>query len=185
MLIGLIADTHGYLDPRVPPALKGVDLILHAGDIGAEGVLAALEHIAPVTAVAGNNDAKLAQFGLPLRVDVELDGVKLHLVHRLIDAAPGPGTRIVVYGHSHKALVAKRGGLSRRQKHTMRPIIRSATKKSPAYRPPGARHSPIASIRVVRRSEARPGRLRSRRRQLEGPASHHPRQMQPELRRSV
>src|SRR5439155_21233617 len=111
MLIGLIADTHGYLDPRVPPALKGVDLILHAGDIGAEGVLAALEHIAPVTAVAGNNDAKLAQLGLPLRVDMELDGVKLHLVHRLIDAAPGPGTRIVVYGHSHKALVAEREGM--------------------------------------------------------------------------
>src|SRR5439155_14416843 len=111
MLIGLIADTHGYLDPRVPPALKGVDLILHAGDIGAEGVLVALEHIAPVTAVAGNNDAKLAPLGLPLRVDVELDGVKLHLVHRLIDAAPGPGTRIVVYGHSHKALVTEREGV--------------------------------------------------------------------------
>jgi putative phosphoesterase len=111
MLIGLIADTHGYLDPRVPPALKGVDLILHAGDIGAEEVLAALGRIAPVTAVAGNNDAKLAQLGLPLRVDVELAGVKLHLVHRLIDAAPGPGTRIVVYGHSHKALVAEREGV--------------------------------------------------------------------------
>jgi uncharacterized protein len=108
MLIGLIADTHGYLDPRVPPALKGVDLILHAGDIGAEGVLAALEHIAPVTAVAGNNDAKVAQLGLPLRVDLNLEGVKLHLVHRLIDAAPSSGTRIVVYGHSHKALVAER-----------------------------------------------------------------------------
>ncbi len=52
MLIGLIADTHGYLDPRVPPALKGVDLILHAGDIGAEDVLAALERIAPVTATS-------------------------------------------------------------------------------------------------------------------------------------
>src|SRR5438132_9668624 len=111
MLIGLIANTHGYLDPRVPHALKGVDLILHAGDIGAEGVLAALERIAPVTAVAGNNDAKLAQLGLPLRVDMELEGVKLHLVHRLIDAAPGPGTRIVVYGHSHKSLVAEREGV--------------------------------------------------------------------------
>src|SRR5207237_5861826 len=104
MLIGLIADTHGYLDPRVPPALKGVDLVLHAGDIGAAGVLAELANIAPVTAVAGNNDAKLAQLGLPLRVDVELEGVKLHLVHRLIDAAPRAGTRIVVYGQSHKAL---------------------------------------------------------------------------------
>src|SRR5947209_9590162 len=77
MLIGLIADTHGYLDPRVPPALKGVQLILHAGDIGAEGVLVALASIAPVTAVAGNNDANLAQLGLPLRVDMELEGVKL------------------------------------------------------------------------------------------------------------
>src|SRR5437667_7774976 len=111
MLIGLIADTHGYLDPRVPPVLKGVDLILHAGDIGVEGVLAALERIAPVTAVAGNNDAKLAQLGLPLRVDVDLGGVRIHLVHRLIDAAPGSGTRIVVYGHSHKALVAEREGV--------------------------------------------------------------------------
>ena len=108
MLIGLIADTHGYLDPRVPPALKGIDLILHAGDISTEGVLVALASIAPVTAVAGNNDANLAQLGLPLRVDIELEGVKLHLVHRLIDAAPGSGTRIVVYGHSHKALVAER-----------------------------------------------------------------------------
>src|SRR3989441_13064922 len=111
MLIGLIADTHGYLDPRVPPALKGVELILHAGDIGAEGVLIALASIAPVTAVAGNNDANLAQLGLPLRVDVELEGVKLHLVHRLIDAAPGPDTRVVVYGHSHKALIAEREGV--------------------------------------------------------------------------
>src|SRR5438093_5004998 len=111
MLIGLIADTHGYLDPRVPPALRGVAFILHAGDIGVEGVLAALERIAPVTAVAGNNDAKLAQIGLPLRVDVDLEGVRIHLVHRLIDAAPGPDTRVVVYGHSHKAFIAEREGV--------------------------------------------------------------------------
>src|SRR2546427_2573255 len=111
MLIGLIADTHGYLDPRVPPALKGVDLILHAGDIGAEDVLAAVERIAPVTAVVGNNDAKLTHLGLPLRVDVDLEGVRIHLVHRLIDAAPGPDARVVVYGHSHKALVAEREGI--------------------------------------------------------------------------
>ena len=111
MLIGLIADTHGYLDPRVPPALEGVDLILHAGDIGAEGVLTALERIAPVTAVAGNNDAKLAPLGLPLRVDMELEGVKLQLVHRLIEAVPSADTRVVVYGHTHRALVAERDGM--------------------------------------------------------------------------
>src|SRR5438034_8871160 len=111
MVVGLIADTHGYLDPRVPPALQGVAFILHAGDIGAEGVLAALERIAPVTAVVGNNDGQLAHLGLPLRVDLDLEGVRIHLVHRLIDAAPGPDTRVVVYGHSHKALVAEREGV--------------------------------------------------------------------------
>src|SRR5438132_12348972 len=111
MLIGLIADTHGYLDPRVPPALRGVDLILHAGDIGAEEVPTGLASVAPVTAVVGNNDGQLAHLGLPLRVDVDLEGVRIHLVHRLIDAAPGPDTRVVVYGHSHKALVAERGGM--------------------------------------------------------------------------
>src|SRR5438093_4441372 len=111
MLIVLLTVTHWYLVPQLPPALKGVDLILHAVDIGTEAVLAALARIAPVTAVAGNNDAKLAQLALPLRVDLNLEGVKLHLVHRLIDAAPGSDTRIIVYGHSHKALVAKREGV--------------------------------------------------------------------------
>src|SRR6266511_1744195 len=111
MLIGLIADTHGYLAPRVPPALRGVDLILSAGDIGAEEVRADLASKVPVTAVVGNNDGQLAHLGLPLHVDVELEGVRIHLVHRLIDAAPGPDTRVVVYGHSHKALVAEREGV--------------------------------------------------------------------------
>src|SRR6266540_1435532 len=111
MLIGLIADTHGYLDPRVPPALRGVDLILHAGDIGAEDVLGALASKAPVTAGVGNNDGRLGHLGLPLRVDLDLEGVRIHLVHRLIDAAPGPDARVVVYGHSHKALVAQREGV--------------------------------------------------------------------------
>jgi len=110
MLIGLIADTHGYLDPRVAPALAGVDLILHAGDIGAEDVLAGLASMAPVTAVVGNNDARLAHLALPLLVDVDLEGVRIHLVHRMVDASPGPDTRVVVYGHSHKALVTKRDG---------------------------------------------------------------------------
>jgi uncharacterized protein len=111
MLIGLIADTHGYLDPRVLLALQGVDLILHAGDVGSEHVLVGLACIAPVTAVAGNNDGQLAHLGLPLRVELDLEGVKVHLVHRLMDATPGPDARAVVYGHSHKALIAEREGV--------------------------------------------------------------------------
>src|SRR5438445_12292697 len=110
MLIGLIADTHGTLDSRVQPAFEGVALILHAGDIGSEQVLAGLAEIAPVTAVAGNNDLHLAHLGLPLRADVVLDGARIHLVHRLQDAQPLAETNVVVYGHSHKALVAERDG---------------------------------------------------------------------------
>ncbi len=110
MLIGLIADTHGTLDGRVRPAFEGVDLILHAGDIGSEQVLAWLAEMASVTAVAGNNDLHLAHLGLPLRADVVLDGARIHLVHRLQDAQPLAETNVVVYGHSHKALVSERDG---------------------------------------------------------------------------
>jgi len=110
MLIGLIADTHGTLDRRVRPAFEGVGLILHAGDIGSEQVLAWLVEMASVTAVAGNNDLHLAHLGLPLHADIVLDGARIHLVHRLQDAQPLAETNVVVYGHSHKALVAERGG---------------------------------------------------------------------------
>jgi uncharacterized protein len=110
MLIGLIADTHGTLDSRVRPAFEGVGLILHAGDIGSEQVLSWLAGMAPVTAVAGNNDLHLAHLGLPFHADVVLDGVCIHLVHRLQDALPLAETNVVVYGHSHKALVAERDG---------------------------------------------------------------------------
>ena len=111
MLIGLIADTHGYMDPRVPPALVGAERILHAGDVGSQAVLDALTEIAPVTAVCGNNDEPLGCLGLPKHVDIEIEGVQMHLVHRLVDATPGPDTRVVVYGHSHKALIAEREGV--------------------------------------------------------------------------
>ena len=59
MKIGVISDTHGYLDPRVESLFQGVDHILHAGDIGYASIILELEFIAPVTAVNGNNDAEL------------------------------------------------------------------------------------------------------------------------------
>jgi hypothetical protein len=110
MLIGLIADTHGFFDPRVPPAFHGVDLILHAGDIGSTEVLTALGKISSVKAVAGNNDLHLEGLGLPVHVDLTVAGSRIHLVHRLRDAAPLEGTEVVVYGHSHKAVVAESDG---------------------------------------------------------------------------
>jgi uncharacterized protein len=108
MLIGLISDTHGYMDPRVPPALVGAERILHAGDVGSQSVLDALAEIAPVTAVCGNNDEPFGCLGLPRHVDTEIEGAPIHLVHRLVDATPSSDTRVVVHGHSHKALIAER-----------------------------------------------------------------------------
>ena len=56
MRIGVVSDTHGYLNPRVPELLQGVNHILHAGDIGDGGIIEALAQIAPITVVRGNND---------------------------------------------------------------------------------------------------------------------------------
>jgi uncharacterized protein len=108
MLLGLISDTHDFLDPRVPSLFKGVEHILHAGDIGRTPILLALERIAPVTAVLGNTDA-----GLDVRETevIELGGRKF-LVHHIVDVRePGESLRhriereapdVVVFGHTHK-----------------------------------------------------------------------------------
>ena len=109
MLIGLIADTHGYLDPRITPAFEGVEAIVHAGDLGSTAILEALGETAPVYAVRGNNDDKIGGLGLPMQEDFQLAGVHFHLVHQLPQARPTPDTDVVVFGHSHRALIERRG----------------------------------------------------------------------------
>jgi len=111
MLVGLISDTHGYIDPRLDAAFRNVEAIVHAGDVGGPHVLDHLKTIAPLYAVHGNNDEKLGGLGLPLHADFELAGVRFHLVHQLPHARPEPGTHVVVYGHSHSPLVERRGGV--------------------------------------------------------------------------
>ena len=108
MRIGVISDTHDFLDPKVPQLFEGVDHILHAGDIGAAFITFQLEQIAPVTAVTGNTDS-----GLTLKETevVELDGRK-YLVHHIVDPRElGDRVRsriarerpdVVVFGHTHK-----------------------------------------------------------------------------------
>ena len=108
MLIGIISDTHGYLDPRVPLLFRDVEHILHAGDIGSMAIPLTLERIAPVTAVLGNTDT-----GLNFRETevVSLAGRKF-LVHHIVDARePHEDLRrrlerekpdVVVFGHTHK-----------------------------------------------------------------------------------
>ena len=110
MRLGVISDTHGWLDPRAVEHFAGVAAILHAGDIGAAGVIEALREIAPVYAVRGNVDRAPDVLGFPERLDVTLAGVPVHLVHRPVDARPG-AARVVVTGHTHRPLVEWRGGV--------------------------------------------------------------------------
>jgi putative phosphoesterase len=111
MLVGLVSDTHGYVDARLLEAFAGVEAIVHAGDVGGLHVLERLRSIAPVYAVCGNNDLLLGGLGLPERLDIELKGVWLHVVHQLPHAKPREETDIVVFGHSHRQLLEKRGDL--------------------------------------------------------------------------
>jgi putative phosphoesterase len=111
MLVGILSDTHGYLDPRVRATFDGVEAIIHAGDVCGEGVLEALRQIAPVYAVRGNNDDKIGGLGLPSHLDVVLGGVSLHVVHQLPEARPGPETRAVIFGHSHRPISEWRDGV--------------------------------------------------------------------------
>lgn len=120
MKIGLISDTHGFLDPKVPALFDGVEHILHAGDIGNGRILMELEAIAPVTAVLGNNDYGIAGLDCRETEVVELGGLRV-LVHHIVNPrAPieSIGTRfsqsqpqIVVFGHTHKVFDETLGGV--------------------------------------------------------------------------
>lgn len=108
MKLGLLSDTHGYLDPRIEKIFAGVDHILHAGDIGPDLLIAQLGAVAPVTAVLGNNDAS-PSFRLTETVQL---GERKFLVHHIVsprELRDELKTRIareqpaaVIFGHSHK-----------------------------------------------------------------------------------
>ncbi len=111
MLIGVISDTHGLLRPEALVALRGVEHILHAGDVGDIAVLEGLRRIAPVTAIRGNVDVSGACAELPATDVVELGGKLFYLVHSVHDLDIDPvaaGVAMVVSGHSHKASVSVR-----------------------------------------------------------------------------
>ncbi|HEX5072223.1 MAG TPA: metallophosphoesterase family protein [Gemmatimonadaceae bacterium] len=115
-VIGVISDTHGLLRPDVHTALAGVELILHAGDVGGDEILLELGLIAPVRAVYGNTDAP-GQPGLAAAIDMAIDGVSIHVSHGHEVGAPTPQTLleryaadVLVYGHTHRPLVARAAG---------------------------------------------------------------------------
>ena len=113
-LIGIISDTHGLVRPEALEALEGVEMILHAGDIGNQEVLDTLNEIAPVVAVRGNNDKGEWAQSLPDWEVVEVGDVSIYMRHDVkeIDISPsGGGFRVVVSGHSHKPSVAEERGV--------------------------------------------------------------------------
>jgi hypothetical protein len=112
MLIGVISDTHGLMRPEALAALRGVEHILHAGDVGDIAVLDAMRKIAPVTAIRGNVDTSGPCAELPATDVVELGGRLFYLVHSVHDLDIDPaaaGVAMVVSGHSHKSTVSVKG----------------------------------------------------------------------------
>jgi len=114
MLIGVISDTHGLLRPEAVEALRGVEHILHAGDVGDIAILETLRKVAPLTAIRGNVDVSGPCAELPDTDVVELGGKLFYLVHAVQDLEINPGAAgvaMVVSGHSHKASVQVRDGV--------------------------------------------------------------------------
>ena len=112
--IGLISDTHGLLRPQALEALRGSELILHAGDVGKPEILTALGELAVVIAVRGNVDREDWAKALPETVVAEAAGVLvyvLHDVHRLDLDPRAAGFRVVVSGHSHQPGKFERDGV--------------------------------------------------------------------------
>ena len=115
MRVAVLADTHTprrwkSCPPQVAAHLRGADLILHAGDVCTADVLDELAAYAPVRAVRGNNDGPdVAAWGAPERLEFDLDGLRVAMIH---DSGPTagrparlrrrfPAADLVVFGHSH------------------------------------------------------------------------------------
>jgi len=109
-VVGLVSDTHGLLRPEAVAALGGATLIVHAGDVGAPEVLAALARIAPVVAVRGNNDRGAWARQLPVMARRTVDGCRMLVVHDRRDVpARLDDVDVIVWGHSHRPSVERVG----------------------------------------------------------------------------
>jgi putative phosphoesterase len=102
--VGVISDTHDLVRPEALRALRGCDLVLHAGDVCGPEVLEALRAIAPVVAVRGNNDHGPWADALPETATLTLGGLAVVVVHDVhtLSAAAAAGARVVISGHSHR-----------------------------------------------------------------------------------
>jgi uncharacterized protein len=113
-LVGLISDTHGLMRVEALDALRGSDLIIHAGDIGSPVVLDLLASLAPVRAIRGNNDNETWAVGIPTTEIIELGPHLILVVHNLAELDVDPAAAdftVVVSGHSHRPGFDQRDGV--------------------------------------------------------------------------
>src|SRR5688572_4229398 len=113
-IIGVISDTHGLLRTEVKKLFSGVNLILHAGDIGAPEVLEELKQWAPVTAVRGNNDKGKWAERIPETEVVQVGSAYLYMLHDVKELDLNPTAadfQVVISGHSHKPSIDRRDGV--------------------------------------------------------------------------
>lgn len=115
MLLGLVSDTHGLIRPELFKTLSGVDLILHAGDVGGNSVLAELSVVAPVRAVFGNTDAP-GEPDLKAFQRLDIEGVSIRVSHGHELGSPTAGKLlarytedVIIFGHTHKPLIERSG----------------------------------------------------------------------------
>ena len=113
-IVGVISDTHGLLRPEAREALRSVDHIIHAGDIGSPAVVEELKQIAPLTIIRGNNDQQAWAHDIPETTTLTLDDHRIYILHSIADLDFDPEVHqidVVISGHSHKALIRESQGV--------------------------------------------------------------------------
>ena len=114
ILAGVISDTHGLLRPEAIAALRGCDLIIHAGDVGNAQVIDKLSDLAPTFAIRGNVDTGAWATGLPPTDIVEVGELMFYVLHNIAELdldPPTAGFAAVVFGHSHRPSIDTRDGV--------------------------------------------------------------------------
>jgi len=141
MKLGVISDTHGYINPKVFPIFAGVEQILHAGDIGSEDIITTLETIAPVQAIHGNTDGFPLRARYPAVLTLDMNEALICILHdfiglddpRITGAVNKSGKKkldLLIYGHTHEAKLARSGevllfnpGAAGKRRFTLRPAV--------------------------------------------------------------
>ena len=111
IVVGVISDTHGLMRPAALAALRGSDLIIHAGDVGRLEVIDALRRLAPIFAVRGNVDTADWATSLPTTATVTVGELSFLVIHDIAELDRDPaaaGFAAVIYGHSHRPAIETR-----------------------------------------------------------------------------